>query len=46
MLVLGAVATFMAIGAFSRRVGWQQTMLIAATAIALAAVQLTLPRFL
>lgn len=46
LLVLGSVAMFVGIGAFSRRVGWPQTTLIAATAIALALAQLTLPRFL
>ncbi len=46
ILVFGAIALFIGIGACSRRVGWPQTTLIAATAVTLAAIQLTLPRFL
>lgn len=46
LVVLGAVLVFVGIGALSTRVAWPQTALITATALALALVQLTLPRYL
>ena len=45
-VVLVAVVVFIGIGVVSPRVSWLQTAMIAATAIALAAIQLTQPRFL
>ena len=45
-IVLLAVVVFIGIGISSRRVGWLQTVMIATTILALAAIQLTQPRFL
>lgn len=45
-VVLLAVVVFIGIGVLSPRLGWLQTALIATTVLALAVIQLTLPRFL
>ena len=45
-VVVVAIAIFIGIGILSRRVGGLQVAIVAATAVGLAVVQLSLPRFL